>query len=57
MTDEPERKRCENGTAGIGEECAEGRVVRSVERAREAEDSKSSARCLEEANAEREPEE
>ena len=57
MTHEPERKRCENRTAGIGDECAEGRVLRGVERAREAEYGKSSARRLEEANAEREPEE
>jgi hypothetical protein len=57
MTDEPERKRSENGTAGLGEERAESRVVRGVERAWEAEDGKSSACCLEELNAEREPEE
>ena len=57
MTDEPERKRSENGTAGLGDERAASRVVRGVERAREAEDGKSSACCLEKANAEREPEE
>jgi len=57
MTHEPERKRCENRTAGIGDECVEGPVLRGAERAREAEHGKSSARCLEEANAEPEPEE